>query len=145
MAEELYDHIEAVKDLMAEITTIVRKVEKGRPDSIVVTGSGYCQVAIFDTRIRQQNYGCQTNMETWRTPMRAYVPLGADKKRAEETLQKLWNLAVAKFIAHVSADDTCTRCELEMGRWGYRTVAGDRCRTLDMTLVAQNVREVAYA
>ena len=140
MADELYNCIAAVKALMTEIS-IVKKTHKGFPNSIV-TG---CEVAVLSPRARQENYGAQTNCEWYRIPLRGYVPMGASQAAADEKLQKLWNLCLDKIIKHVNLDGTATRCNLEMGRWGYRTVAGAKCRTLDMTLHAQLVQEQAYA
>ncbi len=140
MANELYSAAIVVKGLMDEISSLVKKTHLGPPISIVTK----CEVAVIAETFRHGQLGTNAHLQRHYLILRGYSPLGTQPEIAEEKILKLINLMIDKLNLHVSLEGTATHSNVERGRLGYKTVAGVKCRTVDVWLWIDKAQSVPY-
>ncbi len=140
MADELYNCAIVVKGLMDELTSLVEKTHLGPPLSIVTK----CEVAIIAETFRHGQLGTNAHRQRHYLVLRGYAPLGTQPEIAEEKILKLPNLMIDILNLHVSLEGTATHSNVERGRLGYKTVAGVKCRTIDVRLWIDIAQSVSY-
>lgn len=139
MANELDDCVDAVADLLDEITTYTQ-VHKREPDQVTTS----CEVAVLMDTGTHGQAGMSLHNQTHMLLLRTYMPLGAYPDGPEQTIRQLWGSQVDKFNLHVQLDDTATRSNLEGYTTGYMNIAGVPCRIMDTILEVMIVVATAY-